>query len=70
MNNNTGDWYAVQIWLLSNQRSQSWLASRLGITRQTIHLWKKAGKIKLIHQLAIAYVTGESVEQLFFKEEV
>lgn len=70
MSKEQGDWYSIQIWLTVNNRSQSWLASRLGVTRQTIHLWKKADKIKRVHRLAIAYVTGTAVEQLFFKEGV
>tara|TARA_R100001443_G_scaffold91491_1_gene98088 strand:- start:692 stop:889 length:198 start_codon:yes stop_codon:yes gene_type:complete len=59
------DWYSVQIWLDTHERSQSWLADKLGISRQAVHNWKKQKKIKRIHQLAICYITGSVHDQLF-----
>ena len=44
--NKDNDWYMVQIWLDTNERSQSWLADKLGISRQAVHNWKKQKKIK------------------------
>ena len=58
------DFYALNIWLAANDRSQSWIAKRLEIHKQTITQWKKTGKIPTASKLAICYVTGQSYEQL------
>jgi hypothetical protein len=59
------DWYMVQIWLDTNERSQAWLSRRLDIHEVSINRWKRAGKISEVGKLAICYVTGQNYEQLF-----
>jgi hypothetical protein len=59
------DWYMVQIWLDTNERSQAWLSRRLDIHEVTINRWKRAGEISEMGKLAICYVTGQPYEQLF-----
>ena len=39
------DWYMVQIWLDTNERSQAWLSRRLEVHEVSINRWKRAGKI-------------------------
>jgi len=65
MGDNMNDFYLVKIWLDANERSQNWLANRLELHKQTIHIWKKTGKIPHQSKLAICYVTGTNYEQLF-----
>jgi|TARA_B100001094_G_C17610054_1_gene520825 hypothetical protein len=62
---NDNDWYMVQIWLDTNERSQAWLSRRLDIHEVSINRWKRAGKISEVGKLAICYVTGQTYEQLF-----
>jgi hypothetical protein len=62
---NDNDWYMVQIWLDTNERSQAWLSRRLDIHEVSINRWKRAGKISEVGKLAICYVTGQNYEQLF-----
>ena len=59
------DWYMVQIWLDTNERSQAWLSRRLEIHEVSINRWKRSGKISQMGKLAICYITGQSYEQLF-----
>ena len=59
------DWYMVQIWLDTNERSQAWLSRRLEVHQVSINRWKRAGKIPTNSKLAICYKTGQSYEQLF-----
>ena len=59
------DWYVVQIWLDTNERSQAWLSRRLEVHEVSINRWKRAGKIPTNSKLAICYITGQSYEQLF-----
>jgi len=59
------DWYMVQIWLDTNERSQAWLSRRLEVHEVSINRWKRAGKIPTSSKLAICYITGQSYEQLF-----
>jgi|TARA_R100001510_G_C7582044_1_gene154680 hypothetical protein len=59
------DWYMVQIWLDTNERSQAWLSRRLEVHEVSINRWKRAGKIPTNSKLAICYITGQSYEQLF-----
>ena len=63
--NKENDWYMVQIWLDTNERSQAWLSRRLDIHEVSINRWKRAGKISEVGKLAICYVTGQNYEQLF-----
>jgi len=62
---NDNDWYMVQIWLDTNERSQAWLSRRLEVHQVSINRWKRAGKIPTNSKLAICYITGQSYEQLF-----
>jgi hypothetical protein len=62
---NENDWYMVQIWLDTNERSQAWLSRRLEVHQVSINRWKRAGKIPTNSKLAICYITGQSYEQLF-----
>tara|TARA_R100000231_G_scaffold120780_1_gene90938 strand:+ start:204 stop:401 length:198 start_codon:yes stop_codon:yes gene_type:complete len=59
------DWYMVQIWLDTNERSQAWLSRRLEVHEVSINRWKRAGKIPTNSKLAICYITGQTYEQLF-----
>jgi len=59
------DWYMVQIWLDTNERSQAYLSRRLEVHEVTVNRWKRAGKIPQVAKLAISYVTGQNYEQLF-----
>ena len=59
------DWYMVQIWLDTNERSQAWLSRRLEVHEVSINRWKRACKIPTNSKLAICYITGQSYEQLF-----
>lgn len=59
------DWYMVQIWLDTNERSQAWLSRRLEVHEVSINRWKRSGKISQMGKLAICYITGQSYEQLF-----
>ena len=54
------DWYMVQIWLDTNERSQAWLSRRLDIHEVSINRWKRAGKISEVGKSAICYVTGQN----------
>jgi len=62
---NDNDWYMVQIWLDTNERSQAWLSRRLEVHQVSINRWKRAGKIPTNSKLAICYITGQTYEQLF-----
>ena len=62
---NDNDWYMVQIWLDTNERSQDWLSRRLEVHQVSINRWKRAGKLPTNSKLAICYITGQSYEQLF-----
>ncbi len=59
------DWYMVQIWIDTNERSQAWISRRLDMHEVSINRWKRAGKIPQVGKLAICYITGQSYEQLF-----
>ena len=59
------DWYMVQIWIDTNERSQAWISRRLDMHEVSINRWKRAGKISEVGKLAICYVTGQNYEQLF-----
>ena len=63
--NKDNDWYMVQIWLDTNERSQAWLSRRLEVHEVSINRWKRAGKIPTNSKLAICYITGQTYEQLF-----
>ena len=60
--------YLLDAWLKTHERSQSWIAKRLEIHKQTITQWKKQNKVPQHMKLAICYVTGTNYEQLW--EEV
>ena len=62
---NDNDWYMVQIWLDTNERSQAWLSRRLDIHEVSINRWKRSGKISEANKLAICYITNQTYEQLF-----
>jgi|TARA_Y100001937_G_C7133776_1_gene338893 transposase-like protein len=66
MTNNV--FYLLDIWLTTNERTNSWIARRLEINRVTISQWRKQNKVPMQSKLAICYVTGTSYEQLW--EEV
>jgi len=66
MNNN--EFYLLNLWLQTNERTQSWLARRLEVNKVTISQWKKQNKVPQHMKLAICYVTGTNYEQLW--EEV
>jgi hypothetical protein len=59
------DWYMVQIWIDTNERSQAWISRRLDMHEVSINRWKRTGKIPQVGKLAICYVTGQTYEQLF-----
>jgi hypothetical protein len=59
------DWYMVQIWIDTNERSQAWISRRLDMHEVSINRWKRTGKIPQVGKLAICYITGQSYEQLF-----
>ena len=59
------DWYMVQIWIDTNERSQAWISRRLDMHEVSINRWKRTGKIPQVGKLAICYVTGQNYEQLF-----
>lgn len=59
------DWYMVQIWIDTNERSQAWISRRLDMHEVSINRWKRTGKIPQVAKLAICYITGQSYEQLF-----
>ena len=63
--NKNNDWYMVDLWLKSNQRPVSWLATKLDVSRQIVYIWKDKGSIPEGRKLAICYVTGQTYEQLF-----
>ena len=62
---NDNDWYMVQIWIDTNERSQAWISRRLDMHEVSINRWKRTGKIPQVGKLAICYVTGQTYEQLF-----
>jgi DNA-binding XRE family transcriptional regulator len=66
--NKDNQFYLLDIWLQTHERSQSWLARRLEINKVTISQWKKQNKVPQHMKLAICYVTGTNYEQLW--EEV
>ena len=66
--NKDKQFYLLDIWLQTHERSQSWLARRLEINKVTISQWKKQNKVPQHMKLAICYVTGTNYEQLW--EEV
>lgn len=66
--NKDNQFYLLDAWLQTHERSQSWLARRLEINRVTISQWKKQNKVPQHMKLAICYVTGTNYEQLW--EEV
>ena len=59
------DWYMVQIWIDTNERSQAWISRRLDMHEVSINRWKRTGKIPQVGKLAICYITGQTYEQLF-----
>jgi hypothetical protein len=59
------DWYMVQIWIDTNERSQAWISRRLDMHEVSINRWKRTGKIPQVGKLAICYITGQNYEQLF-----
>ena len=59
------DWYMVQIWIDTNERSQAWISRRLDLHEVSINRWKRTGKIPQVGKLAICYITGQNYEQLF-----
>jgi len=61
----SNDWYMVQIWIDTNERSQAWISRRLDMHEVSINRWKRTGKIPQVGKLAICYVTGQTYEQLF-----
>jgi uncharacterized membrane protein YbaN (DUF454 family) len=63
MNNN--EFYLIDLWLKTNERSQAWLSRRLEISPMTISTWKRENKIPHTQKLAICQVTGTSMEQLW-----
>jgi DNA-binding XRE family transcriptional regulator len=66
--NKDNQFYLLDIWLQTHERSQSWLARRLEINKVTISQWNKQNKVPQHMKLAICYVTGTNYEQLW--EEV
>ena len=66
--NKDNQFYLLDIWLQTHERSQSWLARRLEINKVTISQWKQQNKVPQHMKLAICYVTGTNYEQLW--EEV
>ena len=66
MSNN--EFYLIDLWLKTNERSQAWLSRRLQVSPMTISKWKRDNKIPHDKKLAICQVTGTSMEQLW--EEV
>jgi len=63
--NKNNDFYMLQMWLDTNERSLAWLSRRLELHKNTIQNWKRDGKIPESKKLAICYITGQSYEQLF-----
>ena len=66
--NKDNQFYLLDIWLQTHERSQSWLARRVEINKVTISQCKKQNKVPQHMKLAICYVTGTNYEQLW--EEV
>ena len=65
---NSNEFYLIDLWLKTNERSQAWLSRRLQVSPMTISKWKRDNKIPHDKKLAICQVTGTSMEQLW--EEV
>ena len=63
--NNNNEFYGLKLWLLQNERSQSWLSKRLQISPMTISKWKRDNKIPHVQKLAICQVTGATFQQLW-----
>jgi uncharacterized membrane protein YbaN (DUF454 family) len=62
---NNSEFYLIDLWLKTNERSQAWLSRRLEISPMTISTWKRENKIPHTQKLAICQVTGTSYEQLW-----
>ena len=58
----TNDWQPIDDWLYINDRSISWLARRLSLSKQAVHTWKKNKNIPDDRKPGVAYALGTSVE--------
>jgi len=61
----TNDWQPIDDWLYINDRSISWLARRLSLSKQAVHTWKKNKNIPDDRKPGVAYALGTSVEILW-----
>ena len=61
----TNDWQPIDDWLYINDRSISWLARRLSLSKQAVHTWKKNKNIPDDRIPGVAYALGTSVEILW-----
>ena len=65
MTNKYNEYHPVNLWLFSDGRSQRWLSQRLEVHENTINRWKRTGRIPHHCKLAICYVCGTSMPELF-----
>ena len=61
----TNDWQPIDDCLYINDRSISWLARRLSLSKQAVHTWKKNKNIPDDRKPGVAYALGTSVEILW-----
>ena len=61
----TNDCQPIDDWLYINDRSISWLARRLSLSKQAVHTWKKNKNIPDDRKPGVAYALGTSVEILW-----
>ena len=61
----TNDWQPIDDWLYINDRSISWLARRLSLSKQAVHTWKKNKNIPDDRKPGVAYALRTSVEILW-----
>ena len=54
--NKDNDFYMLQMWLDTNERSLAWLSRRLELHKNTIQNWKRDGIIPESKKLAICYI--------------
>lgn len=59
------EFYLIDHWLKTNERSQAWLSRRLEVSPMTISKWKRDNKVPESKKLAICYITGTTYEQLW-----
>lgn len=63
--NKINDFYMLDLWLKENQRSVTWLADKVGVSRQAVYIWKDKGQIPESRKYAICYALQEDYGYLF-----